>query len=140
MMSRHNRRIGPMKRAWCPNKDSVSFHGFRIEIIQRQRNRITRLKVTRHRVKIFLAGKPIVAYFVLIGDHHGIKPDKVSKGPKVVKNNQRTLDIQGFQRDDGLWDIEGKMIDMKSYAFANKDRGMIAAGEPLHEIHMVNLR
>ena len=67
----------------------------------------------------------------------GLSLDKVSKEAKNRKKlHQRTLDIQGFQRDDGLWDIEGKMIDMKSYAFANKDRGMIAAGEPLHEIHM----
>lgn len=45
----------------------------------------------------------------------------------------RTVTCQGFQRDDGLWDIDGWMTDVKDYGFANKDRGgWVEAGEPLH--------
>ncbi|PKU22772.1 DUF2889 domain-containing protein [Telmatospirillum siberiense] len=47
----------------------------------------------------------------------------------------RRVVCQGFRRNDGLWDIEGHLIDTKAYDFANRDRGgVIAAGEPIHEM------
>ncbi len=47
----------------------------------------------------------------------------------------RRVVCQGFRRDDGLWDIEGRLLDTKSYDFPNRDRGgAIAAGEPIHEM------
>lgn len=47
----------------------------------------------------------------------------------------REIKCQGYLRDDGLWDIEGVIIDTKTYSFDNQDRDGIAAGEPIH--HMV---
>jgi hypothetical protein len=44
----------------------------------------------------------------------------------------RQLTMQGFQRPDGLFDIEGQLTDTKPYAFDNFDRGRVEAGEPLH--------
>jgi hypothetical protein len=46
----------------------------------------------------------------------------------------RSITYQGYQREDGLWDIEGHLIDTKSYPISNKWRTMIAVGEPLHEM------
>jgi len=47
----------------------------------------------------------------------------------------RVVTCHGFQREDGLWDIEGRIVDTKPYSFANKDRGgRIEAGEALHDI------
>lgn len=47
----------------------------------------------------------------------------------------RRVTCEGFQREDGLWDIEGRMIDTKTYDFPNKDRGgAILAGEPIHQM------
>lgn len=46
----------------------------------------------------------------------------------------RTVECLGYQRDDGLWDIEAHMVDIKSYPFTNKDRGEIAPGEALHDM------
>ena len=47
----------------------------------------------------------------------------------------RVVTCQGFQREDGLWDIEGRIVDTKPYGFANKDRGgRIEAGEALHDM------
>lgn len=53
------------------------------------------------------------------------------------RKHLHTRDIQclGFERDDGLWDIEGTIIDTKTYSFDNVDRGGVASGEPVH--HMV---
>lgn len=49
--------------------------------------------------------------------------------------HHRRIDCHGYRRDDGLWDIEARMEDSKTYAFANRDRGgEIKAGEPLHEM------
>jgi len=46
----------------------------------------------------------------------------------------RTVHCHGYRRDDGLWDIEGHLIDTKSYTFANHDRGEITPGVPIHEM------
>ena len=49
----------------------------------------------------------------------------------------RRIVCEGFRRDDGLWDIEAHLTDVKSYAFANQDRGgEIRAGEPVHGMHL----
>ena len=52
------------------------------------------------------------------------------------RKHLHTRDIRctGFQRDDGLWDIEGSMTDKKSYSFDNVDRGGVAAGEAIHHM------
>ena len=46
----------------------------------------------------------------------------------------RQFEFHGFRRDDGLWDIEGHLTDVKTYGFPNDYRGEIAAGEPLHDM------
>lgn len=44
----------------------------------------------------------------------------------------RSITCTGYERDDGLWDIEATLTDVKTYSFPNHDRGEIKAGEPLH--------
>ena len=44
----------------------------------------------------------------------------------------RRIECRGFRRADGRWDIEGRLVDTKTYAFSNRFRGEIAAGEPIH--------
>ena len=46
----------------------------------------------------------------------------------------RTVTCYGYQRDDGLWDIEGHLVDVKTYGFDNDHRGVVNAGEPVHEM------
>jgi hypothetical protein len=46
----------------------------------------------------------------------------------------RQVECRGFKRADGLWDIEGHMTDVKSYAFTNRWRGEILPGTPLHQM------
>ncbi|MDX1710973.1 MAG: DUF2889 domain-containing protein [Rhodovibrionaceae bacterium] len=48
----------------------------------------------------------------------------------------RRYQFEGFQRTDGLWDIEGRIVDEKSYSFSNHDRGTIPAGEALHHMEV----
>jgi hypothetical protein len=46
----------------------------------------------------------------------------------------RNIDMRGYRRADGLWDIEGHLTDVKSYAFDNEWRGTIAPGVPIHDM------
>ncbi len=46
----------------------------------------------------------------------------------------RTVTCQGFRRADGLWDIEGHLVDQKTYAFSNEERGAMAPGDPVHDM------
>ena len=46
--------------------------------------------------------------------------------------HRRTIDMVGFRRADGLFDIEAHLIDTKTYAFDNTDRGIVEPGTPLH--------
>ncbi len=52
------------------------------------------------------------------------------------KMHCRDIRIEGYRRDDGLWDIEAHMTDTKTYGFDNAFRGRIEAGEPLHDMHL----
>ena len=46
--------------------------------------------------------------------------------------HNRTIICEGYERDDGLWDIEAHLTDVKTYGFENRDRGRVEAGEPIH--------
>jgi hypothetical protein len=48
--------------------------------------------------------------------------------------HRRNFEFTGYVREDGLYDIEGRMTDVKTYAFPNDWRGEIAAEEPLHDM------
>jgi len=49
----------------------------------------------------------------------------------------RNIICHGYQRTDGLWDIEARLVDTKNYDFSNKDRGgIIRTGEALHDLYL----
>jgi len=54
--------------------------------------------------------------------------------PPVAREplHRRQVECRGYRRQDGLWDIEGHIVDTKAYSFPNAFRGEILAGEPLH--------
>ena len=56
----------------------------------------------------------------------------------------RVVTCHGHKREDGLWDIEGRIVDTKPYRFPNHDRGgWIEADEALHDMSVrltVNLQ
>lgn len=51
-----------------------------------------------------------------------------------TRRHKRVLHMEGFARDDGLWDIEGRLIDTKDYDFDNAWRGKVTAGTHVHEM------
>ena len=46
----------------------------------------------------------------------------------------RTIHCEGFRRDDGLWDIEARIIDMKTFAYREPIRGDRGAGDHVHNM------
>jgi hypothetical protein len=49
----------------------------------------------------------------------------------------RVVTCHGYSREDGLWDIEGRIVDTKPYRFENRDRGgWIEADEALHDMSL----
>ena len=48
--------------------------------------------------------------------------------------HERRIECRGYRRDDGLWDVEAHLVDVKAYPFDNAWRGEIPPGEPLHDM------
>ena len=46
----------------------------------------------------------------------------------------REIECRGYRREDGLWDIEGRLIDKKTYGFFSHARGDVKPGQPLHDM------
>lgn len=65
-----------------------------------------------------------------------IKPASFSLSPAVEREalHQRDYLFNGYRRADGLFDIEGRIVDRKEYAFPNAWRGEIQPGIPLHDM------
>jgi hypothetical protein len=54
--------------------------------------------------------------------------------PRELKHT-RTIVCQGYERADGLWDIEGHLTDVKTYPHSRRDGGQHRApGEPVHNM------
>lgn len=48
----------------------------------------------------------------------------------------RAIVCEGFARDDGLFDIEARLLDTKTYAIEEPYRGRRDAGQPVHDLHL----
>lgn len=48
----------------------------------------------------------------------------------------RRIQMQGFRRDDGLWDIEGELLDTKPHAFSIEGEGTWAPDQPIHHMRI----
>ncbi|SEF90472.1 DUF2889 domain-containing protein [Marinobacterium lutimaris] len=59
----------------------------------------------------------------------------MSESGKRKLLHTRQVVCRGYELDNGLWEIEGRMSDVKSFPMENRDRGgLIDVGEPLHDI------
>jgi len=50
--------------------------------------------------------------------------------------HKRRLSIDGFEREDGLYDIEGRIIDTKTYAYESDWHGQVEPGTPVHDMQI----
>ncbi len=50
-------------------------------------------------------------------------------------SHNRVIDCRGYERDDGLWDIEGHLTDTKAFTWPNRPGGGdLPAGVPAHDM------
>jgi hypothetical protein len=54
-------------------------------------------------------------------------------GPRRHRHTRR-VHCEGFLRDDGLWEIEGHIVDTKPFAYRETFRGDMPAGRPVHDM------
>jgi hypothetical protein len=50
------------------------------------------------------------------------------------KLNQRQITCEGYQRDDGMWDVEVHLVDTRTRSTSNQWRGEVPAGSPIHDM------
>ncbi|OBS31815.1 hypothetical protein A9O67_11525 [Tepidimonas fonticaldi] len=48
----------------------------------------------------------------------------------------RRVEFRGYRRDDGLWDIEAELTDVKPYGFEIEGEGAWSPGQPIHHMHL----
>ena len=46
----------------------------------------------------------------------------------------RRIEMRGYRRDDGLYEIDGRVVDTKTQTILLESRGEVAAGEPIHDM------
>lgn len=51
----------------------------------------------------------------------------------------RSITMNSFLREDGLWELEANLVDVKAYDFPTKQSGMHRAGDPVHDMTIVLL-
>ncbi len=51
-------------------------------------------------------------------------------------HHTREITLRGYERADGLWEIEAHLLDTKPYFFPNHEKNGVAAGEPIHRFSM----
>src|SRR3546814_20631364 len=61
-----------------------------------------------------------------------LPPSKVSRQPL----HTRSIRVQSYGRDDGLWDLEAELIDLKAYDFPKHNGDIFRAGRPIHHMHL----
>lgn len=60
--------------------------------------------------------------------------DSVPEKPGRKLLHNRTITCDGYVRDDGLWEVEARLVDAKPYSHTDFARGDRAAGDPVHDI------
>jgi hypothetical protein len=50
--------------------------------------------------------------------------------------HRRSVECTGFLRDDGLWEVEARLVDTKPFVQRDQFRGDIPPGEPVHDIRL----
>ena len=48
--------------------------------------------------------------------------------------HNRDIVMEAFHREDGLWDIEGRITDRKAYAYSSATRGDVEPGDKVHDM------
>lgn len=64
-------------------------------------------------------------------------PDKTAtqQGARRLMH-RRAIDCDGYLREDGLWEVEARLVDTKPFLQRDQFRGDVPAGTPVHDIRL----
>lgn len=60
----------------------------------------------------------------------------LAEDPSRIPVHLRDIAYRSFLRTDGLWDVEGTLLDTKGYDQVAVERGPLAAGTPIHHMRI----
>lgn len=63
-------------------------------------------------------------------------PEKSKEEKPRRRMHRRVIDCDGYLRDDGLWEVEARLVDTKPFALRDRFRGELPPGTPLHDIRL----
>lgn len=52
---------------------------------------------------------------------------------RIPKHTRRIV-CEGYRREDGLWDIDARIVDTKAFRYTEPERGPRAIGDPVHDM------
>ncbi len=55
--------------------------------------------------------------------------------PRTLRHT-RTIICDGYERADGQWEVDGRLLDVKPDTIDNWGEGIIPAGQPIHDMHL----
>jgi hypothetical protein len=55
--------------------------------------------------------------------------------PRTLRHT-RTIVCNGYERADGQWEVDGRLLDVKPDTIDNWGEGIIPAGQPIHDMHL----
>lgn len=70
--------------------------------------------------------------FIPFLSHMSLPPPDVAREPL----HTRTVTVNSFAREDGLWDLEAELIDVKAYDFEKRGGIIHPEGSPVHHMHL----
>ncbi len=56
--------------------------------------------------------------------------------PNRIHHHTRELKCLGYEREDGLWEIEAHLLDTKPYWFPNHEKNGVNPGEAVHKMSL----
>ncbi len=62
----------------------------------------------------------------------------MSLSPPAARRHLHTRKIvcEGFEREDGMFDIEARIVDTKTFSYEHRKRGLMDAGTPVHDMQV----
>lgn len=63
-------------------------------------------------------------------------PAKTSQENARRLVHRRAVECDGYLREDGLWEVEARLVDTKPFAQRDRFRGELPSGTPVHDIRL----
>ena len=63
-----------------------------------------------------------------------IKENRANSGDRRRLMHHRLIECTGYLRDDGLWEVEARLLDTKPFVQHDRFRGELQPGDPVHDI------